>query len=223
MVITGHDHYDPLHCQHGADVKLQRHNPDDDSNTALLAVPRLDAVLLTGGRRLPAGFFTEHPRPSLQESDPERYRLEHALILAACDHQVPVLGICRGMQMLSEVIGGALVRNLTLDWPGAQEHRQEEPPDEPTHPIRIRADSTLAGIVGGGDARINSFHRQAVESPGDGLEAVAWADDGVIEAVEARGGGQFLASVQYPEALVHRDGRWTHLFAAFVGARRGSV
>lgn len=187
-------------------------------------IGRLDGLLLAGGRPLPVGFFTEHLRPSLEQTDPARYWFEHALVLAACEHGVPMLGICRGMQTINEALGGTLVRNLALDWPGALGHHKTDPEEHPTHRIRIAPHSHLSAVVGEDQAQVNSYHRQAVETPGAGLVAVAWADDGVIEAVEAPGDDPFIVGVQFhPETLIQTDDRWLGLFAMLVtaaGSRR---
>ncbi|MBM3470814.1 MAG: gamma-glutamyl-gamma-aminobutyrate hydrolase family protein [Armatimonadetes bacterium] len=182
-------------------------------------IKRLDGLLLAGGRPLSAGFLAEHPRPSLEETDPERYRFEHALVLAAAEQGVPMLGICRGMQTINEALGGTLVRNLALDWPGALGHRMMDPEEHRAHRIRIAPHSHLSVVVGEDHVLVNSRHLQAVETPGAGLVAAAWADDGVIEAVEASGDDPFIVGVQFhPEALIQHDGRWLGLFAMLVTA-----
>lgn len=180
---------------------------------------RIDALVLTGGGGLPAWYFDEHPRPALEETDPERYRFEAALVGAALGRNLPILGICRGMQMLSEIMGGTRIRNLMLDRPAAGEHYLAR---SATHRIEIDARSRLAAVVGADRAAVNSRHRQAVDEPGAGLRAVAWAEDGTVEAVEGAAEAAFLAGVQFhPESLAPRDERWLGLFRALLSAALG--
>jgi putative glutamine amidotransferase len=194
------------------------------SDAVFQIVERIDALLLTGGRPLPADCFAHDTRPSLEQTDPERYRFERALVIAAVKRGLPVLGICRGMQMMSEALGGTLVRNVALDWPGAVNHRRPDRPLDPVHRIRAAPGSRLARVVGDDPVGVNSCHLQAVGEPGIGLVAVAWADDGVIEAVESLPGTGFLSGVQFhPEILVLRDARWLGLFEELVTAARSRM
>lgn len=182
---------------------------------------RIDALLLTGGRGLAARDLVRNPRPTLETTDPARYWFEHALVLAACDRRMPVLGICRGMQMLNEALGGTLVLNLALDWPGAIKHTTDTPETLPHHRIEVAPGSHLAGVLGEASTPVNSLHRQAVAMPGVGLKAVAWAPDGVIEAIEGPREGPFLVGVQFhPETLARKDRRWLGLFGALIAAAR---
>lgn len=143
---------------------------------------------------------------------------------ASAERGLPVLGICRGTQMISEALGGTLVRNLALDWPGAVNHRVTDQPLALVHGMRIAPGSRLAGVVGDDPAVVNSCHLQAVGEPGAGLMAAAWADDGVIEAVESPSGTGSLSGVQFhPEVLVLRDARWMGLFEGLVTAARSRM
>jgi putative glutamine amidotransferase len=122
------------------------------------------------------------------------------------------------MQMLNEVAGGCLFSNILLDLPHARNHYQSSPGYRPTHPISIERTSLLAQILGTTTIHVNSFHRQAVACPGTGLRIVAWADDGVVEALEGTG-SQFLLGVQFhPEQLLRSDAIWVRLFEGFIAA-----
>jgi putative glutamine amidotransferase len=194
---------------------------DGDPAAATDLISRLDALVLCGGRPLEPHVFTSHPRPTLEEIDPPRYRNERALILSALARRIPMLGICRGMQMINETLGGTLVRNLALDWPGALPHYQTEPAEHATHRVRFVRPSRLSTVINRDHAWVNSAHRQAVETPGAGLHTVAWADDGVIEAIETDGQTLFVIGVQFhPEALVHHHEEWLELFRLLVEAAR---
>ena len=176
---------------------------------------RLDAVCLSGGPDLdPDAYGAPDRHPELGPTEPGLDAFELALARAADERGLPLLGICRGAQALNVARGGTLVQHL----PG---HRQTEPATAATHTVHVEPGSRLAGLVGADVLRVNSFHHQAVELLGDGLDAVARAADGTVEAVEAPG-SRFVVAVQWHvEGLVavprHRalfDG----LVAAAVGA-----
>ncbi|HSB80411.1 MAG TPA: gamma-glutamyl-gamma-aminobutyrate hydrolase family protein [Candidatus Methylomirabilis sp.] len=176
---------------------------------------RLDGLLVSGGEKLPADAFTANLRPSLADTNPVRYRYDRALLGAARQAGLPILGICRGHQMLNEVAGGSLIRNIALDVPGALEHRQSAPGWQPVHSLRVAKGSRLdeLGIPAG---PVNSFHRQAVKEPGTGFIAVAWSPDGLVEAIEMPG-ARFVLGLQFhPEKLWPREPAWLAPFRALV-------
>ena len=182
---------------------------------------RVQGLLLTGGGRLGRGVLRMRALPSLEDINPRRYAFERALVLDAVRRDLPVLGICRGMQTIAAVLGGR-VANLDAQEGGGETitHYQQAPGGRPTHGIEIQRGSHLAAIIDGEEAQVNSFHRQSVADPGHDLAVSARARDGVIEAVE--GPGQpFLVGVQFhPEQLLNRDTRWLRLFEMFVRAAR---
>lgn len=182
---------------------------------AMLA--RLDGLLLSGGGDLPAEAFSTSPRPPLAETNPVRYRFERALLGPALASDLPILGICRGHQMLNEAAGGTLILNIALDVPEALEHRQSVPGWQSAHGLRMAEGSRLAGL-GLLPRQVNSFHRQAVREPGTGFAAVAWSPDGLVEAIEIPGPRFALGLQFHPEKLWPREPAWLAPFRALVVA-----
>ena len=183
-------------------------------------VERVDGIVLAGGggnaRRM---FRREVGAPTLEAVNPERYRFECRLIRESVARGIPLLGICRGMQMLSEALGGGVIRDIASEVPHALQHYQRAPSWCATHGISIAPESKLADIVGMASAEVNSFHRQAVATPGSGMRVCASAPDGIVEAVESMSG--FVLGVQFhPEMMVAKEARWLRIFEALVAAAR---
>jgi putative glutamine amidotransferase len=176
-------------------------------------------VLLTGGGDIDPARFKEAPYPSLIEVSPLRDALEIDVVERALDEDVPLLAICRGLQVLNVALGGTLYQDLPTDRPSAVAHSQSEPRDHATHVVKVMGEGTrLASIVGLSELEVNSFHHQGIKQLARGLREVAWAPDGVIEAVEMDG-DRFVVAVQWhPEDLVERDPAARSLFAALTAA-----
>lgn len=165
---------------------------------------RLSGVCLSGGPDLDPETYEERPHPELGPTEPDLDRFELELARRADDRGLPILAICRGMQALNVARGGSLHQHLP-DRPGVTlEHRQRMAGDWIAHPVTISAGSRLERLIGGREAPVNSFHHQAVHRLGQGLRAVAWSPDGVIEGVEAPA-RDFVVGVQWhAESLVGR-------------------
>ncbi|GAA4562330.1 gamma-glutamyl-gamma-aminobutyrate hydrolase family protein [Micromonospora coerulea] len=163
--------------------------PPDDADTDVLRV--LDGLLLAGGADIGPERYGQPPDPRT-ESRPDRDAGELALLTAALAADLPVLGVCRGMQLLAVARGGALHQHLP-DVIGHDGHRPA-PGVYGAHPVRF-APGSLAGSVMAGVDRVNSYHHQAVADPGD-LVVTGWADDGVVEALEDPR-RRFLLGVQW--------------------------
>ncbi|WP_200209006.1 gamma-glutamyl-gamma-aminobutyrate hydrolase family protein [Micromonospora coerulea] len=163
--------------------------PPDDADTDVLRV--LDGLLLAGGADIGPERYGQPPDPRT-ESRPDRDAGELALLTAALAADLPVLGVCRGMQLLAVARGGALHQHLP-DVIGHDGHRPA-PGVYGAHPVRF-APGSLAGSVMAGVDRVNSYHHQAVADPGD-LVVTGWADDGAVEALEDPR-RRFLLGVQW--------------------------
>jgi putative glutamine amidotransferase len=188
----------------------------DEAIDALL--DRLDGVCLSGGPDLEPGIYGADPDPNLGPTEPEFDRFEQELTKRACERGMAVFGICRGMQSLNVARGGTLLQHL----PDLTDlvHRQSEPGHVATHPVEIEPGSMLAELVGATTLEVNTFHHQAPDRVGDGLEVVARAPDGVIEGIEDPGRPFCLGVQWHAELMVERSAE-SALFGRFVETAAG--
>jgi putative glutamine amidotransferase len=160
-----------------------------------------DAVLATGGGDVDPTRYGEASTEELMDLDPVRDEAEATAVVAAVSAGRPVLGICRGIQLVAVALGGSLHQDLPAA--GYAGHWEEERQHEPVHAVRSQPGS-LAEAALASMSTVNSIHHQAVRDPGPTLAATAWATDGVIEAVE----GPAILGVQWhPERLAGSDPR----------------
>lgn len=177
-------------------------------STSAAVAARLDGLVVAGGADVDPAAYGASPDPQLGPLRPDRDAAEAAILTAAFDRSLPLLAICRGMQLVNVVLGGDLVQHLP-DQPGADVH-DPGPGLFGDRTVRVAAGSRLHAVLGA-SAPARCHHHQAIGRLAAGLAAAAWADDGVIEAVE-RPGPVFCVGVQWhPE--VGDDPR---LFAALV-------
>ena len=171
----------------------------DRAGAALAAVRGL---VLTGGEDVAPDRYGAAPHPRLGEVDPVRDAAELALIAAARKRGLPILAICRGIQILNVALGGTLYQDLDSERPGSVPHAGEAS----HHPVRVAAGSLLERTLGTRAATVNSRHHQAIRDLAPGLKAVAWAEDGVIEGAEpVDPGAPWMVAVQWhPEDLTER-------------------
>lgn len=190
--------------------------PPGDVEALGRIVSLLDGVVVTGGA------FDIHPsrygqavRGRLDPPDHARTDLELALLAAAYDRRLPVLGVCGGMQAMAVARGGTLIQDIATDRPGALDHEQSGDPAVPGHPLEV----TDPAWVGRLPSAVNSTHHQAIDDPGEGLRVIARAPDGVVEAV-ALPDHPFYVGVQWhPELL---DGLLYRLLVDAARVARGS-
>jgi putative glutamine amidotransferase len=162
----------------------------------------LDGLLLTGGGDVAASCYGEDPAPEAYGVDVARDAWELALVAAARAAGLPILGLCRGAQVLNVAAGGTLIQHLPV---GTDEsHKQYERDCETVHPVAVDPGSFLAAITGQRAFGVNTLHHQAVAEVGASLRPVAWAPDGIIEAVESVDGLPLLGVQWHPELLIHQ-------------------
>jgi putative glutamine amidotransferase len=181
----------------------------------------LDGLCLSGGPDIDPSTYGAQPHAALGITEPDLDRFEIALVHAALERGLPVLGICRGLQTLNVALGGTLVQDLPSERPGPVRHRQTEPGREATHGVALQA-GPVADALGARDVQVNSFHHQAVDRLGDGLVVQGHAADGVVEAVALEGAPFVLAVQWHAESLVaaHEQTRMVGAFGAGAAERR---
>lgn len=197
---------------------------DTDQISDLLAL--VDGVMLTGSPSNvhPSHFAEDVADPSLP-LDAERDLLTLALVKACVHEGVPLLGICRGFQEINVALGGTLHQRVQ-EVPGLMDHREPKgaPPDEqyaPRHSVRFAPGSVFEQWAGGPETQVNSLHGQGINRLADGLEALAHAPDGVVEAFGVRGARTFAYAVQFhPEWRCWETPFYAAIFEAFGRACR---
>ncbi|OCW59404.1 gamma-glutamyl-gamma-aminobutyrate hydrolase family protein [Hoeflea olei] len=191
-----------------------------------MVLDRVDGVLISGSRtNVHPSLYGEAETENHGPFDPARDRLSLALIRRTIERGIPLLAICRGIQELNVALGGSLATEIQ-DLPGRMDHRKPVTEDRDTafairHTIKVKEGSCLASIVGDGEVRVNSLHRQAISKLAPRLAVEAVAEDGTIEAVSVIGAPGFAIGVQWhPEYWVGSDMISDKIFKAFGDAVR---
>lgn len=194
----------------------------DDEATLRALFDRLDGLLIAGGVDVDPVRYGEAPHPRLGRTDPARDAVELTLARWAVEEKKPVLGLCRGHQVLNVVLGGTLWQDIEAQVPGAIRHDYFPTSgfsrDFLAHDVTLESGSRLHGAFGAATIRVNSMHHQAIHALAPALRVAARAPDGVIEGVES-GTDHFLVGVQWhPEIFEPTDPRTRQLFREFVAA-----
>jgi len=183
---------------------------------------RLDGILFTGGGDIGLNYFRGVSHPRVEGIDPERDSIELSLLNTFVGGRKPFLGICRGFQVMVVGLGGTLYTHIDDQMPGAQEH---DYPDFPrtylAHKVRIESGTRLANILGETNISVNSMHHQGAKDIPKELKPVAFAPDGLIEAIELPDHPFGIGVQWHPEWLIDQPAT-QKLFRAFVGAAKNS-
>ncbi|MCA9778612.1 MAG: gamma-glutamyl-gamma-aminobutyrate hydrolase family protein, partial [Candidatus Eremiobacteraeota bacterium] len=185
-------------------------------------LPEFDAVILPGGGDIDPSFYGQSAQADVVETDRELDQFQLEMAAGALQNGTPVLGICRGMQVLNVAAGGSLIQHLEATeehFPGEARDNPDLRPN-PVHDIDLVGDSILSTLLQQSRIAVNSLHHQAADRVGGNLRVTAVAHDGTVEAVE--GPGSFQVGVQFhPEDLRHSDNRFQRLFERLVESAAG--
>ena len=195
-----------------------------EEDVVLSAMGKCDGILLSGGPDVDGRFFGEDNLNCGGEISPYRDYVDILAAKTAVEGDKPVLGICRGAQVLNIALGGSIYQDIFSQIKGKDmlKHRQEAPEWYPVHEVSLKEGSRIFNAFAVRCIGVNSFHHQAVKETGTELEATAWSPDGVIEAVEHTR-HRFAVGVQWhPELMWRENTEQLALFAMLVRAAGGS-
>ena len=178
----------------------------------------LDGLILSGGVDVDPLYFGEEPIIGMGEITPGRDNFEIKLTQAAIILDIPILAICRGVQVLNIAMKGSIYQDILTQVPGVYKHMQNAPKWYPTHTIHIASGSILEDIFKAETAKVNSFHHQAVNDLADGILAIAGTADGIVEAITMPD-KKFVLGVQWhPECMAEKFKEQQQIFNEFVKA-----
>jgi putative glutamine amidotransferase len=187
-----------------------------------LILSRVDGLMLTGGGDVDPKLYGETPHDTFQAAETGRDEFEIALARAAVKRGIPLLAICRGMQVLNVAMGGTLFQDIPSQVTGALQHSVPQPRAGGAHEVWVAKDSKLSELLkdhmeDGETCHVNSRHHQSVKDVASGFEVTATSPDGVVEAME-KPNGTFCVAVQWHPENFWRTGEFRELFEGLVQA-----
>lgn len=176
----------------------------------------VDGIIMTGGHDVSPDIYGEEKLEDLVVCNEARDSMEKELLKQALEKDIPILGICRGIQFINAFLGGTLYQDLGKQHPSETEHHQKPPYDVPVHKVKLISDSKLYGLLRKDVISVNSYHHQAVKDVADELKVMAVSEDGLVEAVELPE-KRFVWAVQWhPEFSYKTDENSKMIFGEFV-------
>ena len=191
--------------------------PLSSARAAAAVLDSVAGLVLTGGGDIDPALYGEKRHEKVHTVNAARDATEAALIEAARTRGMPVLAICRGIQMLNVALGGTLVQDIASQCETDIAHDEDGPRDSRTHEIAIEPGSLIAAAVGAEHVTVNSFHHQSVKKVAEGMRVTARSPDGIIEAIESTDEAWWVMAVQWhPEEMNDSPEPWDRgLFKAF--------
>ncbi|MBQ9298893.1 MAG: gamma-glutamyl-gamma-aminobutyrate hydrolase family protein [Clostridia bacterium] len=208
-MVVNHDYINAVTDAGGIPAVIP---PIGDAERLRAALDRCDGLLLTGGDDVNPACYGEEKLPCCGELTPERDFAEPVLIRRAMERGIPILGICRGMQILNATLGGTRYQDIALQFSNALKHPCYDIPADDAHTMRLLPDTLLRRVMGTDQCMVNSRHHQAVKKLAPGLRASAQAPDGLIEGMEAADGRPILCVQWHPESIQRRLPEHLRLF-----------
>ena len=195
--------------------------PTDDSDAMVSLLERVDALILSGGSDINPLYLNEEPICELGSINPTRDWHELMLVRLATDRQIPILGICRGMQVMTAALGGKLYQDIYKEASATLKHSQNAERHVATHTVSLTSGSRLAEIFNTERLPVNSFHHQAVKEAAPGFAVSALSPDGLIEAIESTRHKSMIGVQWHPECMIlGGDRSMMPLFEWLVGEAR---
>ena len=176
--------------------------PCDDTDMMVSLLDRVDALILSGGGDINPLYLSEEPLRELGGINPARDWHELMLVRLAANRQIPILGICRGIQVMTAALGGKLYQDIYREASATLKHSQDTERHVCSHTVRIAPGSLLHRIFGTEILPVNSFHHQAVKEAAPGFAATAYSADGIIEAMESTQHKSILGVQWHPECMI---------------------
>ncbi len=204
----------------GVPVLVPLNLPQEMLSTLLV---HLDGIVFTGGGDVGLDLYEGEAHEKVSKADTERDRNEKNLVHEVVERKKPLLGICRGLQIVNVAFGGSLYSHVLDQVENALEHQcfPCHPRDYLAHTVEVRRDSQLYKILGRTQISVNSMHHQGIKKLGMGLVSTAWAPDGLAEAVELQDYPFGLAVQWHPECLPEKSDMRA-LFDGFIEVARGA-
>lgn len=193
----------------------------EDTDAMVSLLDHIDALILSGGGDINPLYLGEEPIRELSSINPARDSQELLLVRLAANRQIPILGICRGIQVMTAALGGKLYQDIYKEAGATLKHSQDTERHTATHSVRIASSSKLAAIFGRTNLHVNSFHHQAVKEAAPGFAVTAVSPDGLIEGVESTQHKSIIGVQWHPECMIlGGDRSMIPLFEWIVGEAR---
>ncbi len=187
-----------------------------DPNIISKLMDGVQGILLTGGQDVNPVLYGESVINDTVSFCNERDSMEKTVFKNALEKDLPVLGICRGIQFINAFLGGSLYQDIPCQKPSSVNHHQSPPYDKPVHKVSVSEESSLYNLIKKNSLSVNSYHHQAVKEPADTLKVMAVSEDGIIEAVEMPE-KRFVWGVQWHPEFSHKvDEDSKKIFKEFV-------